>query len=58
MALGAMSTKSKAQEADNSVLDGADEIDMVINIGVFKDKKFDIVKNDIAMVVKNLFRPL
>ena len=34
--LGAMSTKAKAAEAAAAIQDGADEIDMVINIGELK----------------------
>lgn len=48
--LGAMSTKAKAFEASNAIEDGADEIDMVINIGWLKDCKDDLVLNDIKEV--------
>ena len=48
--LGAMSTKAKALEAKIAVLDGADEIDMVINIGALKDKDYDVVLEDIKAV--------
>lgn len=50
--LGAMSTPAKAFEAAQAVKDGANEVDMVINIGGIKDKNWDLVKNDIAAVVK------
>lgn len=50
--LGAMSTESKVQETENAIKDGADEIDMVINIGALKDKKYDYVKNEIAEIKK------
>ncbi len=50
--LGAMSTKAKAFEAKEAVLDGADEVDMVINIGALHDKKYDYVENDIREVKK------
>lgn len=50
--LGAMSTKAKVEEAKLAIADGADEIDMVINIGWLKSGDFDQVKNDIAEVKK------
>jgi len=48
--LGAMSTASKVFETVSAVEDGADEIDMVINIGALKDKDYNIVKSDILAV--------
>jgi len=48
--LGAMSTKAKAYEAQIAIEDGADEIDMVINVGCLKSKEYDKVKNDIALL--------
>ncbi len=45
--LGAMSTKAKACEAKYAIEDGASEIDMVINVGWVKSKRFDLVENDI-----------
>lgn len=48
--LGAMSTKAKAFEAGQAVKDGADEIDMVLNIGFLKDKRYDLVLQDIKTV--------
>lgn len=50
--LGAMSTKAKAYEAKCAIEDGADEIDMVINIGRLKDKDYDYVLDDIKEVRK------
>lgn len=50
--LGAMDTESKAFEAKTAVLNGADEVDMVINIGKLKDKDLDYVTNDIKAVVE------
>ena len=50
--LGAMSTKAKAFEAKQAVADGADEVDMVIQIGALKDKDYDYVKEDIKAVVE------
>ena len=49
--LGAASTASKAYETRESVRDGADEIDMVINIGALKGKDYATVHADIAAVV-------
>lgn len=50
--LGAMSTKAKAYEAKTAVDDGADEVDMVINIGALKSGMYDDVENDIREVKK------
>lgn len=48
--LGAMETGSKAFEAERAVGDGADEIDMVMNIGALKDREWDKVEDDIRAV--------
>ena len=48
--LGAMSTRAKALEAKIAVMDGADDVDMVINIGALKDKDYDVVLEDIKAV--------
>jgi len=48
--LGAMSTKSKVFEARDCIENGADEIDMVINIGWLKSKEFDAVRNEIKAI--------
>lgn len=50
--LGANSSEVKAFEASVAVREGAEEIDMVINIGALKDGKYDFVENDIRGVVK------
>lgn len=50
--LGACDTETKAFEAAQAVKNGASEIDMVIQIGKLKDKKFDEVEADIRAVVK------
>lgn len=50
--LGQMSTRAKAFEAETAVADGADEIDMVINIGALKDKEYSVVSDDIRAVKK------
>lgn len=48
--LGAMSTESKVFEAKDAVAKGADEVDMVINIGRLKDKDYDYVTNEIREI--------
>ena len=48
--LGQMSTKAKAFETECAVADGAQEIDMVINVAALKDGKYDEVMNDIKAV--------
>lgn len=50
--LGAMSSESKAFEAALAVAQGADEIDMVINIAKTKARDTDYVRNEIQGVVK------
>lgn len=50
--LGANTSKIKALEAEESIKDGADELDMVINIAALKNKDYDKVKEDIEEVVK------
>jgi len=50
--LGAMSTESKIAEAIQCVADGADEIDMVINIGLLKAGQADLVEDEIAAIKK------
>lgn len=48
--LGAMSTKAKAYETSCAVEDGADEIDMVINVGELKAGNLEAVFEDIKAV--------
>lgn len=50
--LGANLPEVKAFEALKAVEDGADEIDMVINIGKLKEKNYKAVTEDIKMVVE------
>jgi deoxyribose-phosphate aldolase len=50
--LGAMSTEAKVAETKQALIDGADEIDMVINLGFLKSKDFDAVWKDIEAVKK------
>ena len=51
--LGASSTTNKLHEIETSIKDGAVEIDMVMNIGFFKDRKFEYISNEISMMVQN-----
>ena len=48
--LGAMLTEAKVAETKAAIKDGADEIDMVINVGLLKSKDFDAVWKDIEAV--------
>lgn len=48
--LGAMSTKSKVFEAQDCIKNGADEIDMVINVGWLKSGDFKAVCNEIKAI--------
>lgn len=48
--LGAMSTLSKKLETVDAIENGADEIDMVINVGALKAKDYEEVKYDIQEV--------
>ncbi|ONG56397.1 deoxyribose-phosphate aldolase [Pseudoroseomonas deserti] len=48
--LGASTAAAKAHETAGAVADGADEIDMVINIGALRDGRLDEVQADIAAV--------
>jgi deoxyribose-phosphate aldolase len=50
--LGAMSTSAKVFEAQQALKDGADEFDMVINIGELKSKNFKQVEEEIAEIKK------
>lgn len=50
--LGAMSTEAKIAEAVDAVLHGADEIDMVINVGFIKSSMKTEVQNEITQIKK------
>lgn len=47
---GYSTTAAKCFEAEDAVKNGAEEIDMVINIGALKDKKYDFTLNEINAV--------
>lgn len=49
---GYMTTKAKAFETKDALENGADEIDMVINLGWVKDKKYDYIEEEIR-ILKN-----
>ncbi|MGN0324625.1 MAG: deoxyribose-phosphate aldolase [Oliverpabstia sp.] len=49
---GYMTTKAKAFETKDALENGADEIDMVINLGWVKDKKYDCIENEIRILKK------
>jgi len=52
--LGASSSKSKVEEAAVAINNGADEIDMVLNIGFLKNQWNDLVTNEIEEVKKTI----
>ncbi|MDH6363877.1 deoxyribose-phosphate aldolase [Enterococcus sp. PF1-24] len=49
--LGANTSATKAFETTDAIKNGADEVDMVINIGALKAQQYDIVQKDIEAVV-------
>ena len=51
--LGASTSTVKAFEAKDAIANGADEIDMVINIGALKSRNFKLVEDDIKAVVES-----
>jgi len=50
--LGANTKEVKAFEANQAIELGAEEVDMVINVGALKDKNYEVVREDIEAVVK------
>lgn len=48
--LGAMSTRAKLFETERALTDGADEIDMVLNIGWLKSKRINEVLQEISFI--------
>ncbi|WP_297664641.1 deoxyribose-phosphate aldolase [uncultured Streptococcus sp.] len=50
--LGANTPELKAFETSDAIQNGANEIDMVINIGALKSRNFDLVEKDIRAVVE------
>lgn len=49
--LGANTPEVKAYEAADAIKNGANEVDMVINIGALKSQQYDYVRQDIQGVV-------
>lgn len=49
--LGATSTATKAYETEQAIRDGAQEVDMVINVGMLKAGETQYVERDISAVV-------
>lgn len=47
---GYSTTAVKCYETEDAVKNGADEIDMVINVGMLKDKKYDEILSEIKAV--------
>ncbi|MCB9653867.1 MAG: deoxyribose-phosphate aldolase [Deltaproteobacteria bacterium] len=50
--LGAMSARAKAYETKEAVRDGADEVDVVINVGALKARRASVVLEDLKGVVE------
>ncbi|MCK5399937.1 deoxyribose-phosphate aldolase, partial [bacterium] len=50
--LGANISEVKAFETNKAIGDGADEIDMVLNVGAMKSGDHELVEKDIRMVVE------
>lgn len=48
--LGAVDTKVKVFETTQAIADGAEEIDMVINIGAMKDGDYEYVREEIRAI--------
>ena len=49
---GNSTTETKVLETQNAIENGADEIDMVINIGALKDKDYEYVQDEITAIKK------
>jgi len=49
---GSTTTATKAFEARQAVADGAQEVDMVMNIGALRSGRYDYVENDVRAVVE------
>ena len=47
---GYSTTAAKVFEAKDAVDNGADEVDMVINLGWVKDNRFDLVEEEIRKI--------
>lgn len=49
---GYNTTDVKVFETENAIKNGADEIDMVINVGDLKDKRYDLIEEEIKEIKK------
>ena len=49
---GYMTKATKIYETMDAIANGADEIDMVINLGHVKDKKYDLIEEEISEIKK------
>lgn len=50
--LGSNTTETKVFEAKEALKDGADELDIVINIGALKDKDYAYIENEIIKLLE------
>jgi len=50
--LGASTIKTKIYEATEAIENGADEIDMVMNIGMFKSNRYEYIYEEISSIKK------
>lgn len=50
--LGATSTRAKIFETEKALIDGSDEIDMVLNVGLLKSNKINEVEQEIKFIKK------
>lgn len=50
--LGGATTNTKVEETKEAIRNGAEEIDMLINLGALKSGEYDVVRNDISEVAK------
>lgn len=49
---GYSTTATKVFETKDAIENGASEIDMVINVGMLKDKKYDLIEDEIRQIHK------
>lgn len=50
---GANTTSTKLKESEEAIKLGADELDVVINIGALKSENYDLVQEELRKLVKN-----
>jgi deoxyribose-phosphate aldolase len=50
--LGATSTEAKVFETQQTIRDGATEVDMVTNVGALKSRDYELVERDVASVAR------